>query len=68
MKPGFFLRVLIFFVVMAVLICLPLLVEGSAWHPSGMAVKKDPSPMAPPQCPAIPAAECQMFTSFDQGG
>jgi hypothetical protein len=67
MKTGFFLRVLIFFVVMAVLIGLPLLVEGSAWHSSGMAVK-GPAPMAAPHRPMMPAAECQMFTSFDQEG
>jgi hypothetical protein len=45
MKTGFFLRVLIFFVVMAVLIGLPLLVEGSVWHPPEMSVK-GPAPMA----------------------
>lgn len=35
MKPGFFLRVLIFIAVLAILIGLPFLLEGSVWQPSG---------------------------------
>ncbi len=66
MKAGFILRVLIFFTVMAVLIVLPLLVEGSARHLSGMAVK-GPAPMAAPHCPVMTSAEYQMSTSFNQG-
>ena len=58
MKPGFFLRVLIFIVVLAVLIGLPFLLEGSVWHPSGRHMKGQ----------ASAAAEYQMSARFQQGG